>query len=98
MCARMWRREGIRPETRDKTLLAGCPEPYGLRLFGMYLFGQIPFKAHLLDGAQLDLKPIDMLFRIDNHLFQPMAGREIADLRTVGNPVAEDIRIFTLKR
>lgn len=69
----------------------------GLRLFGMNLLGQISIKPHLLNGAQLGLEPIDMLFGIDDHFLQPMPSREIADLRAMGNSVTKDFRVVTLE-
>lgn len=47
--------------------LADHSRTQGLRLLRMNLLNQVSFEPHLLDGAKLSLKPIDMLFRIDDH-------------------------------
>lgn len=69
----------------------------GLRLLRMNLLGQVSIETYLPDGAELSLKPIDMLFRIDDHLFEPTTGREVSDLCAMGNPVAKHFRILTLE-
>lgn len=38
-----------------------------------------------------------MLLGINNHVFQDMPRREIPDLRTVRDPIAEQVRIFPFK-
>jgi hypothetical protein len=51
----------------------------------------------LINGPQLCLEPINMLFGIDDHVFEQMPGRKIIHLGTVGYAFSKQLHIVELK-
>ena len=61
------------------------------------VLGEIPVESYLSDRPELRIKPIDMFFGIFDHIFKHVAGGEITDLGAVGDGLAEQLHILTLK-
>ena len=61
------------------------------------MLGEIPIESYLIDRPELCLKPVDMLFGIFDHIFKHVASGEITDLGAVGDGLAEQLHILTLK-
>jgi len=61
------------------------------------VLSEIPVESDLSDRPELRLEPINMVFGIFDHIFKHMAGGEITDLGAVGDGLAEQFHILTLK-
>jgi len=51
----------------------------------------------LTDRPELGLKPIDMLLRVDHHVFQQVASGKVSNLGARDDGLAERLNIFTLE-